>query len=93
MNNRLAESIDNLGVIKAQIADLERVEKEMIDRVKSEMLAAGVVGAEGVLWKASFVVTERIAVDCTRVKAQYPQEEYPLLYKQSYSETLRVSAR
>ena len=85
--------VDQLGIVKAQIADLEEKERDLIEAVKREALDSGVAVVEGVLFRAALVITERTGVNSAAVQERFPAAEYPDLYKQSISESLRVSAR
>jgi hypothetical protein len=86
-------AIDQLGIVKAQIAALAKREKALADRVKEELLTQGVQSAEGVLFRATLVVASRVCLDTTAAKKLLPVEVYPHLYSSDVVESLRVVAR
>ncbi len=86
-------TVDELGAIKAQIAELEAREKELSALVKQDMHEQNVQKLDGALFAAALSVTEKVTVDSTFVKDCFPQELYPEMYKSNMVETLRVSAR
>jgi hypothetical protein len=61
--NTSANSIDELGVLLAQIADLTKRAEAIKDGLKDEATANGVKVFEGSLFKATFVESNRAVVD------------------------------
>ena len=89
----LINAIDKLGAVKAQIANLERLEKALIEEVKHELLDAGTPAGEGEFFRATLVTAERVTVDAKAVTAKFPRADFPSLYRSAYTETLRITAR
>jgi predicted phage-related endonuclease len=86
-------TVDELGAIKAQIAELEAREKELAALVKQDMHEQNVQKLDGALFAAALSVTEKITVSSEAVKQRFPADLYPEFYKSNLVETLRVSAR
>lgn len=82
----LASTVDLLGAIKAQIADLARREKELAEVIK----ASGLPVIEGALFRAAVSVTERQSIDTDAVRLMLGHRT-PM--KSSITETLRLSSR
>jgi D-serine deaminase-like pyridoxal phosphate-dependent protein len=62
----LADTIDRLGFIKAQIAELLREEKEL----KATLIARGPGAYEGSLYRATVSESERETLDMDAVRAK-----------------------
>jgi len=86
-------TIDRLGAVKAEIANLVSLEKILAAAVKNELLESGVASLEGELFRATLSVSERVAVNAKAVQARYPKSTFPELYSSSLVESLRVTAR
>ena len=84
--------IDQLGAVKAQIAELEVQAKELIEGVKQQILASGQPTLEGVLFRATLTATVRASIDAKLLRADFP-EAAKACTRESSVETLRVSAR
>lgn len=84
----LAKVVDDLGRVKALIADLAAQEKAL----KQVLIDAGVDEVEGKLYRASISESCRLIVDSARLQEERPKiwEEYS---KVSCSISVRVSAR
>lgn len=84
----LAKVVDDLGRVKALIADLAAQEKAL----KQVLIDAGVDKIEGKLYQASVSESCRLIVDSARLQEERPRiwEEYS---KVSCSINVRVSAR
>ncbi|MGL4565260.1 MAG: hypothetical protein ACRCVD_08190 [Halioglobus sp.] len=89
------DNIDKLGLIKAQIAELQEQEKVLAAKVKGELFDAGEDALEGDLFRAAMVVQDRTTVDWKAVAAKLQPSRQ--LVKAHTKETrvisLRVSAR
>jgi len=85
--------IDELGAVKASIAELEARAKFLTDMIKRDMISNGVREAEGDLFRTTYSVAERVSVDSAIVKSLYPIDTNPELYKSTVTETIRVTSR
>jgi hypothetical protein len=70
MNNDLnTNTIDTLGALLAQIADLTAQADAIKDSIKDAASAGGDKGVEGALFKATYVETNRSVVDYKKLCA------------------------
>ena len=59
--------IDELGLIKAQIAELRELEKALVSKVKGAIFDSGEPALEGDLYRAALVMTERKTVNWEKI--------------------------
>ena len=85
--------IDELGAVKASIAELEARAKFLTEMIKRDMISNGVREAEGDLFRTTYSVHERIGVNTEAVKADFPMDTFPEYYKSTVTETIRVTSR
>jgi hypothetical protein len=64
MSNNLSPTIDRLGVIKAQLAELKREEEEL----KTVLVECGPGAYEGDLYRATVSTSERETLDMAAVR-------------------------
>ena len=84
--------VDELGTIKAQIAELKAKEALLAEGVKKLILKGGSNAAEGILFRATLSATVRASIDTKRLREE--QAEIALQYTvEAPVETLRVCAR
>jgi hypothetical protein len=88
-NHTAGQIVDELGSIKAQIADLKARE----DALKAELIARGAAEAEGSLFRATISTAMRWTLDAERVKAEMGENWYTTRCKTSAVTSLRISAR
>ena len=88
-------AVDELGAIRAQIADLKKIEEQLSSQVKELILIndGGDNAVEGVLFRAVLAIAERTTLDSKAAAAILPIETYPDLYRHTVTESLRLSAR
>ena len=81
--------VDELGLIKAQIADLTKLEKALIDQIKS----SGYAEIDGDLFRAAVVWTERVTLNSDRVREVLSADDVAYCEQKSEVMSVRVSAR
>lgn len=89
-------AVDRLGAVRASLADLHRVEAELVEEIKRTLLAEGVASLEGELFRASLSIAERVSINQAGgelFRQVYPIGERPDLYARTLVESLRVTAR
>jgi hypothetical protein len=89
MTNELKNIVDELGALKASIAEL--TERERV--LKNAIAASGYAEIDGLLYRATVSLTERATLDTEAVRALLSQEELRQCTKISEVTTVRVSAR
>jgi hypothetical protein len=89
----MLEPVDRLGIMKATLASVQCEHDELVELVKREFMAKNVTVLEGELYRASFVVTERVALDAKTAAKLLPRSEHPELYSSILAESVRVVAR
>lgn len=88
-NRKLARLVDELGALKAQLAELSRREEE----IKSTLKATGLAVVEGNLFDASVSTCDREILDRASVEAVLAPEAFKKCLKTSTVTTVRVVAR
>lgn len=85
---QIARRVDNIGNLKAQIADLEAE----VNRIRKELEESGVTEAEGRIFSLQFSSVTTNRVDWNRMKEDYdlPVDKYTT---QSTSVRMLVKAR
>src|SRR5579872_992473 len=79
---------DELGTVKAQIADLETREKVLRD----ELIRRGVSAIEGAAYSATIIQSVRWTLDTKALKAERGQAWYDARCRQSLVTTVAVKA-
>lgn len=87
--NNLKTIVDELGAIKAQIADLTKLEKALIDQIKS----SGYAEIDGDLYRAAVSWTERVTLNADRVREVLSVDDVAYCEQKSEVMSVRVSAR
>lgn len=83
--------IDELGLLKTQLADLHKQEADLSERVRLQLLHDGTPIADGNLYRARINVYERTSLNLKAVKVILPQSQYPQLYRSTAVEELSIS--
>jgi hypothetical protein len=81
--------VDQLGAIKAQIADLTKTEKALADMLK----ASGYAEIDGDLFRAAIVWTERVTLNSDRVREMLSADDIAYCEQKAEVMSVRVSAR
>jgi len=81
--------VDQLGALKAQIADLTKLEKALIDQIKS----SGYAEIDGDLFRAAIVWTERVTLNADRVREVLSADDVAYCEQKTEVMSVRVSAR
>ena len=81
--------VDQLGALKAQIADLTKLEKALVDQIKS----SGYAEIDGDLFRAAIVWTERVTLNSDRVREVLSADDVAYCEQKSEVMSVRVSAR
>lgn len=93
MNNEIASGqlADELGIIRAQMADLKEREKE----IRGEFIAAGVTAVEGETFRAVVVESMRTTIDWKAVSAKLQPSRQLVTAHTTEKEvvSIRVNAR
>ncbi len=82
-------TVDQLGVIKAQIAELTKTEKQLADILK----ASGYAEIDGDLFRAAIVWTERVTLNSDRVREVLSADDVAYCEQKTEVMSVRVSAR
>lgn len=94
MNNDLAlNSIDTLGALLAQIADLTKQADAIKDAIKDAANAGGPKVVEGALFKATYTETNRATFDKDAFIKVHGAEAYKQFTKTSAIFTVKVTSR
>jgi hypothetical protein len=80
--------IDQLGVLQAQIADLQKTERDLKDQIKTQY---GVGGHEGELFRAVVSVSERNTLDIKAAKEKLIEEGFHRFVK-THTKTTQVES-
>jgi hypothetical protein len=88
-------SIDQLGAVKAQIAELKELEKQLSAKVKGELFESGERALEGDLFRAVLSIATRDVTDWKKIAIDLGASKQKIVSntKQVPVNTLRVSAR
>ena len=87
--DNLKTIVDQLGSLKAQIADLTKLEKALIDQIKS----SGYAEIDGDLYRAAISWTERVTLNSDRVREMLSADDVAYCEQKSEVMSVRVSAR
>lgn len=89
MKEELEVIVDQLGALKAQIAELKKRE----DALKKELTDAGVEKLEGELFRVTITKSIRETLDMEAVKAKLSPQFIRAHTRETEYTTIRVSAR
>jgi hypothetical protein len=81
--------VDELGHIKAKLAELTKDEKALADQLK----ASGYAEIEGELFRAAIVWTERVTLNSDRVREVLSADDVAYCEQKAEIMSVRVSAR
>ena len=81
--------VDELGHIKAKLAELTKAEKALADQLK----ASGYAEIEGDLFRAAVVWTERVTLNTDRVREVLSADDVAYCEQKTEVMSVRVSAR
>lgn len=81
--------VDELGALKAKIADLEKQESAL----KKQLIASGVTNLEGELFRVTITKSIRESLDMEAVKAKLSPQFLRAHTRETEYTTVRVSAR
>ena len=87
--DNLKTIVDQLGSLKAQIADLTKLEKALIDQIKS----SGYAEIDGDMYRAAVSWTERVTLNSDRVREMLSADDVAYCEQKSEVMSVRVSAR
>lgn len=85
----LKNIVDQLGQIKAQLADLAKIEKQLADELK----ASGYAEIDGDMFRAAIVWTERVTLNSDRVREVLSADDVAYCEQKTEVMSVRVSAR
>ena len=88
-NLPVGEIVDQLGAVKAEIADLEAREKNL----RAELLKRCVIEAEGAMYAAAVTQAVRWTLDAKAVRAEMGDSWWNGRCRQSLVTTVTVAAR
>jgi hypothetical protein len=86
---KLSALVDELGTIKASMADLSKREND----IKAALIAAGSPLIEGQLWQAAISTCERETLDRASVEKLLTPKQFQRCLKSTTVTSVRVSAR
>lgn len=89
MTINLAAIVDELGTLKAAIAELTEKEKEL----KTLVAASGYAELDGELFRATVSLTERTTLESEKVRALLSPAQIAACSKTTEVTTVRVAAR
>ena len=94
MNNDLnINSVDTLGALLAQIADLEKQATAIKDAIKNSASAGGAKVVEGALFKATYIETNRSVFDKDAFIKEHGAEAYAKFTKTTAVFSVKVTSR
>lgn len=85
--------LGDLAAVKASLSELTKLEAAIVEEIKLEMLAINMQSIEVGLWRATFVVNEKLCLDTAEISKAFPFEDHPEMYISKYSEQLRLVSR
>lgn len=88
-NKQLADLVDQLGNLKADIANLTTKEKA----IKDKLIAAGAAEIDGNIFRATISRGERCTLDMDAVRAKLSPQFIAAHTKETPTVTVRVTAR
>ena len=89
MTNVLSYKVDELGYLKAQIADLTK----KADAIKNELIAPGPGAIDGALFRATVSETSRTFIDADLARKVLTEKQLAKITKTCSTFTVRVTAR
>ena len=94
MNNDLnINSVDTLGALLAQIADLEKQANAIKDAIKNSASAGGAKVVEGALFKATYIETNRSVFDKDAFIKVHGAEAYARFTKTTAVFSVKVTSK
>jgi hypothetical protein len=81
--------VDELGLIKAKLAELTKAEKALADQLK----ASGYAEIDGDMFRAAIVWTERVTLNSDRVREVLSADDIAYCEQKAEVMSVRVSAR
>lgn len=94
MNNDLnINSVDTLGALLAQIADLEKQANAIKDAIKNSASAGGAKVVEGALFKATYIETNRSVFDKDAFIKVHGSEAYAQFTKTTAVFSVKVTSK
>ena len=94
MNNDLnINSVDTLGALLAQIADLEKQANAIKDAIKNSASAGGAKVVEGALFKATYIETNRSVFDKDAFIKVHGADAYAKFTKVSAVFSVKVTSK
>ena len=91
--NTTPSSIDELGMLLAQIADLTKRADAIKDAIKDSASKGGAASIEGALFKATYTEADRTVFDKKAFIKIYGQDEYDCYTKTTAVFSVKVTAR
>jgi hypothetical protein len=91
--NITAASVDTLGALLAQIADLQKQADAIKDSIKDQASAGGAKVVEGNLFKATYVETNRSVFDKDAFVKAFGAEAYAKYTKTTAVFSVKVTSR
>lgn len=88
-NRPLGDLVDELGAVKAAIADMEQREADLTDALK----ASGESAVEGALFRVTIAENVRESLDIAAIRKAMPAAWLAKFTRRSASYTLRVASR
>lgn len=89
MDAMLKDKVDELGALKAAIAELTEKEKEL----KTAIAASGYAELDGDLYRATVSLSERVTLDSEKVRALLSDAQIAACSRSTEILSVRVSAR
>lgn len=87
----LATLIDNYGAMKAAVADLQKKERELREKIIEETHALGIASSEGHLFRVNVTVATSTTVNWRRLALDHNISTNEIEEYSSYSDSYRVS--
>lgn len=91
--NTTPSSIDELGMLLAQISDLTKRADAIKDAIKDSASKGGSTSIEGALFKATYSETDRTIFDKKEFIKVYGQDEYDMYTKTTAVFSVKVTSR
>lgn len=88
-NTTLTYKVDELGYLKAQIADLEK----RASAIKTELIAAGPGAVDGALFRATVAEVSRTFLDADLARLHLTAKQLAKITKTCSTYAVRVTAR
>ena len=91
--NITAASVDQLGALLAQIADLQKQADAIKDAIKDSASAGGAKSIEGSLFKATYIESDRSVFDKAAFVKAFGVEAYERFTKTTAVFSVKVTSR